>query len=151
MENVKEMFTELETTHETLSKAHTETKKDLAGKIQELDETCAALEMAKTGIEERDYLIAAHEEAEDRIVSHAIEITESLTTAADDTYRLHDKLERKGAVEESNLAVVNDLKTVSIQQLSKFQDIVREDAKAQNDLLDKSGEVIAPKVMIRTG
>ena len=151
LENVKEMFTELETTHETLSKAHTETKKDLAGKIQELDETCAALEMAKTGIEERDYLIAAHEEAEDRIVSHAIEITESLTTAADDTYRLHDKLERKGAVEESNLAVVNDLKTVSIQQLSKFQDIVREDAKAQNDLLDKSGEVIASLLTSHAG
>ncbi|UPR00521.1 kinesin [Chloropicon primus] len=142
LKNVKEMFLELETSHDSLSKAHDETKRDLQTKIDELDETCEALEVAKTGIEERDYLIAAHEQAEDRIVSHAIEITDNLTCVTDDTYKLHNKLERKGDVEKSNLAVVRDLQSVSAGRISQFQELMSKNIKVQNDLLKDSSKAI---------
>ena len=142
LQNVKDMFLELETSHKTLSDEHDITKANLESKIEELDETCEALELAKTGIEERDYLIAAHEQAEDRIVSHAIEITETLTGAADDTYKLHDKLERKGVLEESNLATVKDLQNVSAEQIARFQKMVGENTKLQNGLLKDSSRVV---------
>jgi kinesin family protein 11 len=142
LKNVKEMFMELETTHEDLSKVHEDTKKDLHDKIEELDETCEALEMAKTGIEERDYLITAQEQAEDRIVSHAIEITDSLTTTADETYKLHDKLERKTAVEKTIVATVKDLQALSSQQISNIEQMTNQNSKTQNKLLQKSSKEI---------
>ena len=142
LKSIKEMFVELESTHTQLSQIHEDTKKDLHNKIEELDETCEALELAKTGIEERDYLITAHEQAEDRIVSHAIDLTENLTTAADETSRLHDKLERKGAVERTNLATVKDLLTISSEQISNIKQMTKESTKAQNTLLENSSKEI---------
>ena len=142
LKNVKEMFLELETAHSSLTDVHNETKKDLHSKILELDETCEALELAKTGIEERDYLIVAHEQAEDRIVSHAIEITDNLTTVAEETYKLHDKIERKGATEKSNLAIVKDLKTLSLQHISSIQDMAKQNNKLQNELIEDSSKII---------
>ena len=75
-------------------------------------------------------------------MSHAIEITDNLTTVAEETYKLHDKIERKGATEKSNLAIVKDLKTLSLQHISSIQDMAKQNNKLQNELIEDSSKII---------
>jgi hypothetical protein len=57
---------------------------------QELASTFDALAAARTALEERDFLIAAHGRSEAALAGHAAELAAGLAAAADDTRLLLD-------------------------------------------------------------
>lgn len=56
--------------------------------MQELQTAEEALERARTGLQERDFLIIAHERAEDALASHALDLSTRLEAACADVKTL---------------------------------------------------------------
>ena len=76
------------------------------------------------------------------IIRKRASLNVSVASVADDASKLHDKLKRKGAVEKSNLAIVKDLQSISSQRITSFQEMMNENNKVQNGLLEDSSRVV---------
>ena len=59
--------------------------------MQELQQSLTALNMARLGIQERDFLIATHERCESALASHATSLTTELDGAAQEVTLLFDR------------------------------------------------------------
>lgn len=60
-------------------------------RLQELQRSLTALNMARLGIQERDFLIATHERCEGALASHATSLTAELDGAAHEVTMLFDR------------------------------------------------------------
>lgn len=56
--------------------------------MQELGCTRELLEAAKVGLQERDFLVLAHERSEGALATHALELTRKLDNSCGNTSRL---------------------------------------------------------------
>ena len=137
---IQKMFDDLKTAHGELNEKHAEVTHQFEHAMVELDQTCEALESAKTGIAERDYLIAAHAHAEDAIVSHAIQIAETLHAVTDETSKLHTKLERKDDVEESNIASLKALKAAASKHVASLKKAAKDASKEHTKMVATADE-----------
>ena len=59
--------------------------------MQELGSVEEALEQARVALQERDFLIVAHERSEDALASHALELTSRLDVACGDVTSLAER------------------------------------------------------------
>ena len=59
--------------------------------LQELQRSLTALNMARLGIQERDFLVATHERCEGALASHATSLTTELDGAAQEVTSLFDR------------------------------------------------------------
>lgn len=59
--------------------------------VQELGASQEALAAARLGLQERDFLVLAHERSEDALASHALDLTARLDAACGDVRALADR------------------------------------------------------------
>jgi len=120
-ERIDELETDLQETKERLNSTQEElevmtndykiTAAELEDTQAELSKTSDALEQAKDGIMQRDMLIAAHSRSEKAIATHAENLTDELSRAADEISGLFAKIGRKESAEREVFRMLSSLQT----------------------------------------
>ena len=67
------------------------TPKHLSSCVQELTAIIGELDRARVGLQERDFLIVAHERSEDALAGHALDLTAKLDVACADVKTLSNR------------------------------------------------------------
>jgi kinesin family protein 11 len=86
-----------------------------------LEATRAELSAARTAIAEREYMLEAHRRAETALAGHAGELNAGLSAAAADVAQLFCRVDAKNGIEETNLKVVQGMKTDATERLAALE------------------------------
>ncbi|KAK9827565.1 hypothetical protein WJX74_010806 [Apatococcus lobatus] len=104
---------------------------DLRQTQEELAETYSALQRARQGLEERDFLIATHERSEDALAEHAAGLARSLQTSVQDLQSTFSLCEEGIGREQGNAVMLQALKESTMASLSGMQASLSEAAEQQ--------------------
>ena len=102
---------------DSLMGAHEETVCVLQATQGELCSTAATLAQAEEGLEERDYLIATHERAQEGLLGHAEGVRAELDAAAADVAALFGKVARADGIAGHNADAVERVKAKVLARL----------------------------------
>eukprot|EP00854_Cymbomonas_tetramitiformis_P003485 gene3485-4378_t len=123
---------------QALTEQHEETAAELQSAQEVLEQTSEKLDKAKVGIEERNYLIAAHEHSEESLVSHTGVLAGGLSSAASEVERLYGKLERVNTKEVHNAGVLEELKQEVRSKLATLETAAESAVTTQCGVLERS-------------
>ncbi|KAL0048004.1 hypothetical protein WJX82_005489 [Trebouxia sp. C0006] len=109
-------------------------KAELNSTQEELRRSFAALNVARQGIQERDFLIATHERSEHALAGHANSLCSELDSAAQEVNHLFDRLESTAGREDSNAQIVQQLRQGAEEQLQAMDEAVSSSLLQQQEL-----------------
>ncbi|KAK3266625.1 hypothetical protein CYMTET_24764 [Cymbomonas tetramitiformis] len=135
---VQNLFNSKQQQLEALTEQHEETAAELQSAQEVLEQTSEKLDKAKVGIEERNYLIAAHEHSEESLVSHTGVLAGGLSSAASEVERLYGKLERVNTKEVHNAGVLEELKQEVRSKLATLETAAESAVTTQCGVLERS-------------
>lgn len=120
---------------DTLSKA-------FDAKAADLEASKAALAEAREGLQQRDFLLAAHDKAGIRQQAQAHKLRKELGRTACELSTVFDKVNQQSAVEKSNASCVRDISTHVTTGLQELHDSVKGGTAQQVGLLFQLSQLI---------
>ncbi|KAL3151849.1 hypothetical protein ABBQ38_012814 [Trebouxia sp. C0009 RCD-2024] len=109
-------------------------KAELDSTQEELRRSLAALNTARQGIQERDFLIATHERSEQALAQHANSLCSDMDGAAQEMTALFDRLATTAGRECSNAEVVQQLRQGAESRLQAINTAVSSSLLQQQEL-----------------
>ncbi|KAK9807071.1 hypothetical protein WJX73_000118 [Symbiochloris irregularis] len=129
---VEALEAEREASAEAARQAQAQLQAQLHTTQLELGSTRELLEAARVGLQERDFLVLAHERSEDALATHALDLTGKLEASCGDAVRLAGRLEEMMSREAGNAAIVARLGGESSQALTQLELSVQEAMMTQH-------------------
>ncbi|KAJ3089082.1 kinesin motor protein cin8 [Quaeritorhiza haematococci] len=112
------------------------TSAELEQKKSELDEVMDEMRRTKQQLTEQTVLTRAHAETEKRLNALASGLVATLKSSVQDLYGLHEKLDRKSAIELENLRLFQSFQQTLLSQMSDINSQVSDIKHASETLMD---------------
>ncbi|KAI7844763.1 hypothetical protein COHA_001645 [Chlorella ohadii] len=108
----------------------------------ELAATQEELRQAQLAVQERDYAIATQQRCEATLAGHAGSLNDALAGAAADVALLFQRWDEKNALEDSNSALVQELRDAVVQRLAAIEAAVAGTAAAQAERFEGTKQLL---------
>ncbi|KAJ3213426.1 kinesin motor protein cin8 [Dinochytrium kinnereticum] len=129
----------LESTKRKLEHAHTEIRKQ----SESLEDAMDVIEKTNKNLEEQKILTSAHFETEATLQSLASGLVSTLSETVRDVDGLMDKIDRKSAIEQENLAIFHDFQSLLLQELHEIQTVASEATAKQEKVSQEISSAIS--------
>ncbi|GFO42049.1 kinesin-like protein, partial [Plakobranchus ocellatus] len=142
MKTLTEMFTDTKEELAVTSDKLTATTDSLVSTTETLQRTNEELSVTKKDRDEQHFLVEEHVKTEGYLFSEAEELLATTTTTVTHVGGLHDKIDRKSAVEEHNLSAAQTFGNTMNQQVSSMQEFLKKLQAETSQLKDRANSQI---------